>query len=303
MKNFNPKREAGEPKTILSYVPHGVEETTFRPLTSEELGDFRSKVFNGEDVEFAVLYNNRNIARKQLNSVILAFRDFFRAIGKEKGDKCRLVLKTQPVDENGIDAFATLRDLAPELKVVMAPGTLSPEDLNKLYNCCDVVINLASAEGFGIGTLEGLMAGKMIIANVTGGLQDQMGFKDEQGNYLDPEIHFSQDFGSNHKGRYKEHGEWAVSIFPQNITPIGSPPTPYIFDDRVSFEDAAIAIQKVYEMPPEERTRRGLLGREYAIEMGMTASKMGERMIKSIDCVLEQFTPRKRFGLYKSPKI
>ena len=38
-------------------------------------------------------------------------------------------------------------------------------------------MNMASNEGFGLGTCESLMAGTPIIVNVTGGLQDQCGFQ------------------------------------------------------------------------------------------------------------------------------
>ena len=41
-----------------------------------------------------------------------------------------------------------------------------------LYNIADVTINMASNEGFGLGTCESLMCGTPISVNVTGGLQD-----------------------------------------------------------------------------------------------------------------------------------
>ena len=53
-----------------------------------------------------------------------------------------------------------------------------------LYNIADVTINIASNEGFGLGTCESLMCGTPIVVNVTGGLQDQCGFKKEDGSYL-----------------------------------------------------------------------------------------------------------------------
>ena len=46
-----------------------------------------------------------------------------------------------------------------------------------LYNIADVTINMASNEGFGLGTCESLMCGTPISVNVTGGLQDQCGFR------------------------------------------------------------------------------------------------------------------------------
>jgi hypothetical protein len=171
----------------------------------------------------------------------------------------------------------------------------------ELYNVSDVVISLTSNEGFGIGTLEAIMAERMIIANVTGGLQDQMGFVDEDGKFLDPEVHFGPNWGTNADKRYTQCGEWCLPIFPNNRALIGSPATPYIFDDRADWNEAAVAIRQVYDMTPEERQRRGKLGREYAMkrEVGMTTEHMCNRFIANIDDLLEKWTPKKSFDIYK----
>ena len=50
-----------------------------------------------------------------------------------------------------------------------------------------------------------MLAGTPIIANATGGMQDQMRFEDENGKWFEPHA----DIPSNHRGTYKEHGEWA----------------------------------------------------------------------------------------------
>ena len=50
--------------------------------------------------------------------------------------------------------------------------------MSLLYNCADVTILLSSAEGWGLSLTESLLTGTPIIANVTGGMQDQMRFKD-----------------------------------------------------------------------------------------------------------------------------
>ena len=39
-------------------------------------------------------------------------------------------------------------------------------------------------EGWGLSLTEALLTGTPIIANVTGGMQDQMRFEDENGNWL-----------------------------------------------------------------------------------------------------------------------
>ena len=145
------------------------------------------------------------------------------------------------------------------------------------------------------------MAGKMIIANVTGGMQDQMRFEDEDGNWID----FDENFCSNHFGTYKKHGEWAVPVFPTNMSIVGSIPTPYIFDDRCDFRDVAKAIEEVYNLDSDERVRKGNAGREWALseEAKMSAEKMCENVVECIDNTLETFTPRKSFELIKINKL
>jgi hypothetical protein len=161
---------------------------------------------------------------------------------------------------------------------------------------------MASNEGFGIGTLEAMMAERMIIATVTGGLQDQLGFTDDDGNYLDPDVHFNADWGSNAEGKFLNHGGWAIPLFPSNRSLIGSPATPYIFDDRADYKDAGQALEFVYRLSPEERAERGAAGRAYALtpEVAMSTNEMCKRLIQSIDKCFETWTPKPRFGIYKA---
>jgi len=44
--------------------------------------------------------------------------------------------------------------------------------LNLYYNSGDIILNIASNEGFGLASCEALRAGTPIVVNVTGGLQD-----------------------------------------------------------------------------------------------------------------------------------
>ena len=48
----------------------------------------------------------------------------------------------------------------------------------------------------------------VIVVNVTGGLQDQCGFKNDKDEYLTAEDYI--ELKSNHRGTYKQHGEWVV---------------------------------------------------------------------------------------------
>ena len=168
--------------------------------------------------------------------------------------------------------------------------------MNFIYNSADVYINLASNEGFGLGSLEALTVGTPIVVNVTGGLQDQYGFK-KNGKYLTADDYV--ELGSNHRGEYKEHGEWVKPVFPSNISCQGSPLTPYIFDDRCSYEDAGDALWSWYSRGPEERERCGEIGRQWVQgnNSRMTAKHMSESFIKNIDTCLEKWKPREKYTL------
>ena len=60
---------------------------------------------------------------------------------------------------------------------------------------------------------------------------------------MDKWIEFNKNFPSNHNGTYKKCGEWALPVYPTNQSLVGSPRTPYIWDDRCNPEDAAKQIR------------------------------------------------------------
>jgi glycosyltransferase involved in cell wall biosynthesis len=222
---------------------------------------------------------------------------FLDSLPKEKADKIALLLHTQVVDGNGtdLDAVKTLL-FGPKSNVFFSDQRIDTAELNRIYNIADVTVLPSSNEGWGLALTEAMMAGKMIIANVTGGMQDQMRFEDEDGKWVD----FTPDFPSNHFGTYKKCGKWAVPVFPNNMSLVGSPVTPYIWDDRLDFRDLAKAIQQVYELSPEEREENGKAAREWVTsdESGMSARMMCNNVIKDIDLTLEKFVPKKSFEFF-----
>ena len=167
--------------------------------------------------------------------------------------------------------------------------------MNMLYNSTDCQILLTSNEGWGLSLTEAILVGNPIIANVTGGMQDQMRFEDENGNWFTP----TPDLPSNHKGTYKKHGEWAFPVYPVTRNLVGSPQTPYIWDDQCRAEDAAERILEVYNLTPEERKARGLAGREWATgnEAGFTGKVQAERVIEAFNQLFETWEPREAFEL------
>lgn len=287
---------------IIKYVPHGINDKHFFPIREghENFGllqEFRKKMFGEKEIDFVVVFNSRNIRRKSPGDVILSYKLFCDMIGEEKAKRCALVMHTQAVDENGTDLYAVREALCDDhVNVFFSQDKLDTPQMNLLYNVADVGMLITSNEGWGLSLTETMMAGRMIIANVTGGMQDQMRFEHD-GKWID----FTPEFPSNHRGTVKDCGDWAVPVFPSNISLVGSVPTPYIFDDRCAPEDVAKAICDVYDMPKEERDAKGLLAREWVTsdESGMSARQMCENVIDAMNESFEKFTPRPRFELHK----
>ena len=294
-----------KPDWAVQWVPHGINEKEFYPITElhpqyNEFKEYEKTWKSKNDVNFVVYWNNRNIRRKQPGDVILAYKHFCDQLPKEKADKCCLLMNTQIRDDNGTDLKAVVKAICPMYKVEITNGGVPLKTLNFFYNMADVTVNIASNEGFGLSGAESLMTGTPIVNNTTGGLQDQMRFEDENGDWIE----FNSDFPSNHDGTYKTHAKWAKAVFPSNRSLQGSPMTPYIFDDRCDFRDVGEAIKHWYDMSKEERDECGMEGHNWVMgdESIMSANKMCKRMIDCIEKCFENWTPRKRFTLYKINK-
>jgi hypothetical protein len=287
---------------VIEYVPHGLNSEMFYPIANKEndkeFQEFKKQLFKGKDYEFMVFFNSRNIRRKQIPDTILAYRLFVDGLTPEQREKVVLVLHTEQVNEHGTDLNAVIETLVPQdYNIIFTPGKLDVKALNYLYNAADVQILLTSNEGWGLSLTEALLTGTRIIANVTGGMQDQMRFV-KDGVWMD----FDAEFPSNHRGTIKEHGKWAFPVYPTSRSLVGSVPTPYIFDDRCEPEDAADRIEEIYNLGPEGRKEAGDAGREWALgdEAGFTSEKMGNRVIDALEELFETWEPREKYELIKA---
>ena len=157
----------------VQYVPHGINKKQFYPIKKghdefDKLQEFKKQLLGNlyDTTDFIIAENNRNIRRKNYSDTILAYKDFCDSLSKEKADKCLLILHTQPIDNNGTDLIEVVKATCPEYNVMFSNNPGSVKDLCYLYNVADVTINLASNEGFGLGTAESLMCARpMWICN------------------------------------------------------------------------------------------------------------------------------------------
>lgn len=296
--------EVAEEK-VIKYVPHGINESIFFPITEDKpeylaLQEFKKQLFGNKKYDFTLLYNARNIRRKSVPDLMLAWNQFRSQLSKEQADKTCLVLHTQVKDEHGTDLEA-VRDMIFGKEggnIIFSQGKQPAQVMNLLYNACDATVLPSSNEGWGLSLTESMMCGKPIIATVTGGMQDQMRFEDEKGEW----IKFTEEFGSNHRGKYKNCGQWAFPVFPNNLSLVGSQPTPYIFDDRAESSHIAEQISVVYGLKtitPQNFKERGKAAYEWVTsdESMMSARWMSKNIIDGIEETFEKWTPRYTYEL------
>jgi len=285
----------------VDYVPHGINSNTYKP--TEVPSDFRKQVTGGKDYKFVLFWMNRNIKRKQPSDVIWAFKKFVDGLPEEDKNEVCLIMHTAPRDKNGTDLFAVADKIAPGCDIKFSTERINQKELNYIYNIADCTINIAGNEGFGLVTAESVMAGTPIIVNVTGGLQDQCGFKKKSTKkYFTAEDY--KQIGSLHNWREWQdkvtHGEWVKPVFPKVQTMVGSLPTPYIIDDKVDVYDVADSIRYWYDKTSEQRTKAGLKGRkEFIGEMGLNSENMCKTLVDGIETTFKNWKPKKKFNVYK----
>ncbi len=276
----------------ITYVPHGINEDVFKPI--EEYDDVKKLICGEKDYNFILFYNNRNIRRKRPSDIIASYKIFCDGLSKKNAEKCLLLLHTAPMDPNGTDLVEVAKKLCPDYDIKFSNTKIEQVDLNKLYNLADCTINIADNEGFGLATAESIMAGTPIIVNVTGGLQDQCGFNFTADDYI--------EIGSLHDKKKSMHlvqeGEWAFPVWPSSISLTGSIPTPYIYEDRIDFNEVAERIRKVYDLGRKKRKKVGLLGREYALE-NLSSKIMCNSLKNGILETFNNFNKKERYKTYK----
>lgn len=153
-----------QPK-LLGVVPHGLDQGKFFPMDQNEA---RRMLRLPED-KFIVLNANRNQPRKQIDLTIKAFAEFavdkpdtllyLHMIEKDLGWDVRAIFDTE-MKRRGLQADGRLVMTSTNIDYTNAP----PDDLlNKIYNACDVGINTANGEGWGLVSFEHASCKKPLV--------------------------------------------------------------------------------------------------------------------------------------------
>lgn len=173
----------------LAVIPHGVDSGRFHPMPKEEA---RKELGLPQD-KFIVLNANRNQPRKRIDLTIRSFADF----AKDKPNT--MLYLHMGAKDLGWDIMSLFKR---EMKRVGAPSEnrliltsanmnymAAPPDevLNKIYNACDVGLNTADGEGWGLVNFEHASCRKpQVVPNhtVCADLWDEVGMLAEIGTWV-----------------------------------------------------------------------------------------------------------------------
>jgi D-inositol-3-phosphate glycosyltransferase len=145
----------------VEVIPHGVDADTFRPLDAPEgvtpRLHARRLLFPGMDDpggRFIILNANRNQPRKRIDTTVRGFALFAR----DKPANVHLFLH-MGVEDVGWNVVRLARRYGVEDRVLMSSLNktiqgVSQQQLNLVYNACDVGLNTSSAEGWGLPSFE-----------------------------------------------------------------------------------------------------------------------------------------------------
>lgn len=243
------------PNTPSTYIPHAVDPNIFKPLNKEGRLKLREENIAPEDKDkFIIFWNNRNARRKHSGTLIWWFSEWVEQ--RNLHDKVQLLLHTDPHDVHGQDLEAIIQRVGlVNREILLSTQKVTQEQMAIFYNLVDVTVNISDAEGFGLSTLESLACGTPIIANMTGGLQEQVVGEDTYG----------------------------VPLFPVAKAIIGSQQVPYIYEDRVSKDQFLSALSNMYDLGLDGRLEMGLKGAHH-VQKNYNFNDFGQ---KWVDLMLE----------------
>ncbi len=284
------------------YVPHGINSNVFYPITNgdQKFQEFKKKLFGDNKYQFIFYTSNKNMRRKNMIDMIAEYRNFLKIIPNQKWKDVALMIKSSVADHFGTNFNDVIKDLLqPQMNIIFIDKNIPQEQLNYLYNIADVSINISSAQGFGLNFAQSVMAGTPVISIVTGGLQDQMRFVDQNNQWMQLDVNHP----SNLDKKYTQCGKWAFPIFPYT-TLAGTVEVPYIYDNYIMDGDLAKTMLNVYNKHRDKLKQYGKLGRQWMMQQGkMNHIAMCNSMILHMSRCIETFVPKQNFKLINVCKM
>jgi len=224
-----------------NYIPHAIPKEVYHPLSEEEQQKVKISLLGKDKKDhFTALFVSRNARRKMPSDILVSWKQFIDELKLRHGhSNATLIMHTEPLDPEGPNLHHVVDMLGIRDSIVFSKNRIEFQDMNKLYNAVDTVVNRSCNEGFGLSTLEGMMCGKPIIAIKTGGLTRQV-----------EDLETGEQFG--------------IALEPDAKSLVGNQMVPYIYEDYVTHEHLANAFMEMYEWGPEKRKQVGQRALEHA---------------------------------------
>jgi glycosyltransferase involved in cell wall biosynthesis len=266
-------KEDGKHADRVNFIPHAIPRELYRKLDKKEVEAQKESLLGSDRKDhFVGIWVNRNAKRKRPNDVLLSWKMFLDKLESEYGHRnATLIMHTEPNDPEGPDLFTASEMLGLSNHVFFSRDRIDFDKMNVLYNISDFCISMSYAEGFGLSTLESMMAGTPIIAVKTGGLTRQV---------VD----------------HRDGSENGVALPVECSTLVGSQTVPYIFEDYVTNKTAANALFDFYNKTRDKEFSETLskkvldyVTEEFSYEK--TVDMWHESMLKEV----EKFKTRKNW--------
>ena len=167
--------DIGINESKISIFYHGLDNSKIYKIDQMEARNF----FGISQEDFIILNLNRNTHRKAIDITIRAFMIFLK---RQNGNpRIRLFLNgimeasSYPILELlKIECFKYKMNVDEVLQkhILSNVKMLSDNEVNYIYNCCDIGLNTCYGEGFGLCNMEHASVGKPQVSTKTGGLRD-----------------------------------------------------------------------------------------------------------------------------------
>ena len=159
----------------VSIIPHGTNTKDFYPI--EDTSSLREKHFGLNKDKFVFGTINRNSARKDIGTLMIAFKQFV-----SKHPDSFLYIHSNPNDKYGINLFRFAERLELEIGKHLQISNTSKnnigtnddpiETLNELYNSFDCFVTSTTAEGWGLTVTEAMATKTKVICPIHTSLKE-----------------------------------------------------------------------------------------------------------------------------------
>lgn len=254
-----------------NYIPHAIPSEVYHPISEEEQMAAKKALLGPDRADhFTALFVSRNARRKMPSDILVSWQRFMEQLKQKHGhSKATLIMHTEPLDPEGPNLHHVVDMLGIRDSIFFSKNRIEFQDMNKLYNAVDTVVNRSCNEGFGLSTLEAMMCGKPIIAIKTGGLTRQV-----------EDLETGEQFG--------------IGMNPDASSLVGNQLVPYIYEDYVTHETLTNAFMQMYEWGPEKRKQVGLRALEHArkdYDMNNVIKAWDDSLTKLIDTWKDSHKP------------